>query len=229
MKMKKGNIDRALLKKEIDYLSGFMLEQRFQILKNVVDHRTNYVTVCLENIFHSQNASAILRTSEAFGVQKVHVIETICDFTPHVNIVKGADKWIDIYNHTQPNATEIVVGRLKANGYRIVATSPHRSGVCCEDFDVTKGKIALFFGTEKTGISDTLTSLADEFITIPMYGFMESLNVSVASAITLQSLTKKLHDSSLDWQLSEDERLVLLNRWVKSSVKDSARILQKME
>lgn len=227
--MKKGNIDKELLQKQIDYLSEFMLEQRFETLINIVNNRTNYITVCLENIFHSQNASAILRTSEAFGIQKVHVIETICDFTPHVNIVKGADKWIDIYNHTQNNATEIVVEKLKANGYRIVATSPHSSGICCEDFDITKGKVALFFGTEKTGISDTLTSLADEFITIPMYGFMESLNVSVASAITLQSLTKKLHDSDLDWQLSQEQRLVLLNRWIKSSVKDSAKILEKMK
>ena len=220
------NTDSIRLQQEIDSLSEFMLPERYQKIKNVLENRTRYITVCLENVFHAQNASAILRSCEAFGVQEVHVVETICEFKPNVKIVKGTDKWIDIYSHREQDATINLVKQLKRDGYRIVSTAPHANGVSCEDFDVTKGKIALFFGTEKTGISDELAELTDEFITIPMYGFVESLNVSVCSAISLQSITQKLHESNIDWQLSNQEKLVMLNRWTKYSVNDSDGILK---
>lgn len=225
--MKKENIDKELLQREIDFLKELVLPERFEVLQKVVGNRTEYITVCLENIFYGQNASAIIRSCEAFGVQQVHVIETLCDFIPNVNIVRGTDKWVDIHKYTQKDATEEVVRKLKKEGYRIVSTSPHASGTACEDFDISKGKVALFFGTEKTGISDTLKSLTDEFITIPMYGFVESLNVSVCSAIALQSLSKKLRDSNVQWQLSPDQQLEMLNRWMKQSVKDSTNILKQ--
>lgn len=214
------------LQREIDILVELMLPERVNTFKNILDNRTKYITVCLENIFHGQNASAILRSCEAFGIQNVNIIETICGFKPNVDIVKGTDKWLSIKSYSQPNATEVLVKQLKSEGYRIVSTSPHKDGKSCEDFDITKGKIALFFGTEKTGISEELTALSDEFVTIPMYGFVESLNVSVCSAISLQSFTKKLHDSNIHWQLAPSEKLEILNRWVKSSVKDSERILK---
>ena len=220
------NTDNTTLQQEIDHLSEFMLPERYRVIKNVLENRTKYITVCLENIFHTQNASAILRSCEAFGIQEVNLIETICEFKPNIQIAKGTDKWLDIHSHKEQNATTNLVKQLKRDGFRIVSTAPHANGVSCEDFDVTKGKIALFFGTEKTGISDELAELTDEFITIPMYGFVESLNVSVCSAISLQSITEKLHKSEIDWQLTNQEKLVMLNRWMKYSIKDSEGILK---
>ncbi len=224
------NTDNELLspeqmQKEIDFLSELMLPERYEVIKRVVKNRTNYITVCLENIHHSQNASAILRTCEAFGVQNVHIIENISAFKPNVDVVKGTDKWLDINICDKSTTTTDLVKKLRAEGYRIVAACPHSNGVSCDNFDVERGKIALFFGTEKAGISDELKSLADEFITIPMYGFVESLNVSVCAAISLQSMTEKLHESSVKWELTDMQQLRMLNRWMKYSVKDSENIL----
>ncbi len=216
------------LTSEIEYLGELMLPQRLEVLKRVLGDRTDYITVCVENIFHSQNASAIVRSCEAFGIQNIHAIEVLCGFKPNVNIVRGSDKWVDINRYSGPDATLDLVKKLKADGYRIVSTSPHKNGVSCEQFDISKGKTAIFFGTEKQGISPQLEELSDEFITIPMYGFVESLNISVCAAIALQSLTHKLRQSNIDWKLTEDQQLSILNRWVKYSVKDSQNILDKI-
>lgn len=217
------NIDNRRLEQEIEYLAELMLPDRFEVFNHVLNNRTKYITVCLENIFYAQNASAIIRSCEAFGIQNVHIIDNLCPFKPNVDIVRGTDKWLNIERY---DSVEILVEKLRKEGYRIVSTSPHKLGKSCEQFDVTTGKIALFFGTEKAGISQQLEALSDEFITIPMYGFVESLNVSVCSAISLQSLTQKLHDSTIDWELMPQEKLELLNKWVRYSVKDSERILK---
>lgn len=223
--MQKINIDK--LQGEIDFLSELMLPERFEVIRGVVRNRTNYITVCLENIFHSQNASAVIRSSEAFGIQNIHVIEEKCHFRPNVDIVKGADKWLDIHRHNEDKASENLIKKLKADGYRIVATSPHVDGVTADDYDLTKGKTAIFLGTEKQGVSKTVMDNADEYIRVDMHGFVESLNVSVCGAIILSSLTSQLHKSeTIDWQLSPDEQLIMLNRWMKLSVRDAENILK---
>ena len=224
--MPKTNIDR--LQEETEFLSEFMLPERYEVIKNVVRNRTNYITVCLENIYHGQNASAIIRTSEAFGVQNIHVIENQCHFTPNINIVKGSDKWLDIHRHNENGATENLVKKLKADAYTIVVTATHINGVSAEDYDLSKGKIALFLGTEKQGVSQTLIDNADDFIKVDMHGFVESLNVSVCGAIILNSLTRKLHNSNnIDWKLTDKEQVCMLNRWMKLSVKGAENIIKE--
>ena len=106
----------------IEYLSGFMLPGREKVLRETLANRTRYMTICLENTYHPQNASALVRNCEAFGIQDVHTVETVCRFTPNANIVRGTDKWVDIRKHPD---TPSLVGDLRARGYRIVATSPH--------------------------------------------------------------------------------------------------------
>lgn len=224
--MEKTNTDR--LRDEIDYLAELMLPQRFDIIQKIVKNRTNYLTVCLENIFHGQNASAIIRSCEAFGIQNIHVIEERCHFRPNVEIVKGADKWLDIHRHNENDASEHLIKNLKAEGYRIVATSPHIDGVTADEYDLSKGKTAIFLGTEKQGISKTVMENADDFIRVDMHGFVESLNVSVCGAIILSSLTSQLrHRTDIEWQLTDEEQLVMLNRWMKLSVRDSERIIKE--
>lgn len=225
--MQKINIDRDKLIEEIEYLKTFMLPERYEAIEKVVKERTNYITICLENIFHSQNASAVIRSCEAFGVQNIHVIEERCHFAPNINIVKGSDKWLDINRYNENDASNKLLSKLKSEGYRIVATSPHVNGSNAENFDLSKGKCAIFLGTEKQGVSETVMSQADDFIRVDMFGFVESLNVSVCGAIILSSLTSRLRTGEgIDWRLSDDEQLVLLNRWMKNSVKDSESILR---
>lgn len=209
----------------VEYMRGFMTEERAATLQKVLAERTRYVTVCMENTFHPQNASALVRSCEAFGLQEIHTIEEACSFTPNVNIVRGTDKWVDIRRHP---STAAAMSALKGAGYRIVATTPHRGDRTPADFDVAAGPFALVFGTEHAGISDEVIAAADEFVRIPMCGFVESLNVSASAAVLLYELTSRMRgDSGIDWRLSDGESDELRFRWMMYSVKDSVRILQK--
>ena len=187
----------------IEYLSGFMLPGREKVLRETLANRTRYMTICLENTYHPQNASALVRNCEAFGIQDIHTVETVCRFTPNANIVRGTDKWVDIRKHPD---TPSLVGDLRARGYRIVATSPHADDRTPETFDVEAGPFALFFGTEHAGISEEVVAAADEFVRIPMCGFVESLNVSASAAILLYLLSSRLRASGVPWRIPETER-----------------------
>ncbi len=215
--------------RQIAYLKEFMTDERFEVLTRAAGLRTRYMTVCLENIFHPQNASAVIRSCEAFGIQDVHAVEVLTRFKPNVHIVRGTDKWIDIHRYRSQDASARLIARLKGEGYRIVATSPHTDDTAPEDFDVTQGKFALFFGTEHAGISDTVREQADQFIKIPMYGMVESLNISVCAAILLYMLSQRVHTSVEGWQLPAHEQKQILFRWMMQSVKDSRRIMERFE
>ena len=185
-----------------DYMSGFLTGERIQTLRRTLAMRTRYMTILTENTFHPQNASALVRHCEAFGVQDLYTVETMCRFDPSVNIVRGTDKWIDIIRH---DSTEEAIASLKASGYRIVATTPHRESCTPETFDVEKGRFCLVFGTEHAGVSPQIISAADEFLRIPMCGMVESLNVSASAAILIYMLSQRMRLSDVAWRLSEAE------------------------
>lgn len=207
-----------------DYMSGFLTGERIQTLRRTLAMRTRYMTILTENTFHPQNASALVRHCEAFGVQDLHTVETMCRFDPSVNIVRGTDKWIDIIRH---DSTEEAIASLKASGYRIVATTPHRESCTPETFDVEKGRFCLVFGTEHAGVSPQIISAADEFLRIPMCGMVESLNVSASAAILIYMLSQRMRLSDVEWRLSEAECSEVMFRWVMSSVRDARRILER--
>ncbi len=213
---------------KIEYLAGFMLPERAGRIRQVVENRTRYMAVGLENIFYPQNASAIVRSCEAYGIQDIYAVEKLVRFSPNVDIVRGTDQWVDIRRYRKgDNPSLELINELKGRGYRIVATSPHKGGFTPDAFDVAAGPFALFFGTEKQGISDTLADHADAFMQVPMYGFVESFNVSVCAAIVISRLMERLRASGTDWRLPEEEKLEILLRWMKCSVKDSENILKK--
>ena len=111
----------------------------------------------------------------------------------------------------------------KEKGYQIIATTPHANDNLIHEFDITK-PAALFFGTEKEGLSQEILDQADGFLKIPMVGFTESLNISVSAAIILQNLTNRLRLSTIEWELSEDEKLEKRIDWAKKTIKDSVYI-----
>ena len=207
-----------------DFLAEFITEERQRTLTAALAGRTRYMTLLAENTFHPHNASALMRHCDAFGVQELHTVETLCRFNPNASIVRGTDKWIDIRRHA---STAEALGALRAEGYRLVATTPHRESCTPETFDVTRGPFALVFGTEHAGISDEVMRCADEFIRIPMCGFVESLNVSASAAILLYTLSTRLRESSVDWRIPEDERDEILLRWMKTTVRDAERIMKR--
>ena len=214
------------LRERLDYMTQFLTEERKTTLRRTVEQRTHYMRIMTENMFHPQNASAIMRHCEAFGIQQIHCVEDRCKFDPSVNIVRGTQKWVDVEHH---ETTAEALSALKSEGYRIVATTPHRSSSTPESFDVTKGKFALVFGTEHAGISQEVIEAADEFLMIPMCGMVESLNVSASAAILIYMLSERIRQSVDGWQLSDAEQLKLLTRWTMSSVRDFEGILRRAE
>ncbi len=210
----------------LEYLSSVVTPERLSLYSRIIENRTNYITVVLEDIYQAQNASAVLRTCDCFGIQNVHVIENINKFQDDTEVSMGSTKWITINKYTsEENNSFSAIQSLKKQGYRIVATTPHTNDTELPDFDITKGKVALFFGSEKPGISETVEREADEFLKIPMFGFTESFNISVSAAIILFHLTQKLHNSELiDWRLTEEERTEVKIHWIKNTVKKSALI-----
>ena len=219
-----NNLSFEELCERIDYLSSFLLESRTDTLNRALDMRTEYITVMTENMFHAQNASAIVRHCEAFGVQNIHTVEELCPFLPTLNIALGTDKWIDINRHA---TTADAIKSLRAQGYRIIATTPHHKSCTPETFDVTKGKFALVFGTEKTGVSDEIMAEADEFLQIPMCGMVDSLNVSASAAILIYMLSQRMRLECKDWQLSDEVRARILYDWYRFAVRDSEALLER--
>jgi tRNA (guanosine-2'-O-)-methyltransferase len=218
-----------MLKKEIEILKEYVTEERFQKFQNILKFRTRYATVVLEDIYQPHNASAVLRSCDLFGVQDVHIIENKNKYTVNPEVAVGASKWLDLIKHNKNKNNSLdTIKYLKSEGYRIIATTPHKNDVELSEFDITKGKFALFFGSEMPGISDIVMDNADEFLRIEMFGFTESFNISVSVAIILHELIKKLHQSQINWQLTDNEKNQVLVQWLKNTVKDADAILKKL-
>ncbi len=213
-------------KELIKFLEQFITEERLTQFNKILENRTKYITIALEDIYQSQNASAVLRTSECFGLQNINIIENRNEYQLNPDVVQGSSKWLNLikYNNSENNTLESIKN-LKAGGYRIIATTPHSNDINLEDFDIEKGKFALFFGTEGTGLSDVMMKNADEYLRIPMYGFTESYNISVSAAIILQHLVHKLRNSDIKWQLSDSEIDELKLDWHKKSIKSSSMLI----
>lgn len=211
------------------YMDTFLKDQRRERLHSVLDNRTHHFCVAIEDLFYERNSGAIIRTADGYGIQNIHVIEPRDSFKSKVtNIIsKGAEKWVTKTQHDDiENGAKMCIDQLRSEGYQIVATSPHKDGHTIHDFDISK-KSAFFLGAEKTGISDFIMEEADTYISMPIYGFTESYNVSVANAILLHELTNRLRKSDIDWKLSESERQDLLLDWTMKSIVSSDMIAEK--
>ncbi len=212
----------------VDFLSDFVTEKRLNLFDNILNQRTRYITVALEDIYQPHNASAVLRSMDCFGIQDAHIIENQNEYQVNPDVALGASKWLTLnrYNQDADNTKE-AIQHLRKNGYRIVSTTPHKEGVELNNFDLTKGKTALFFGTEMRGLTETVLDYSDEFLKIPMYGFTESFNISVSAAIILHQLRLKLNDSEINWQLSQKEKRALKLDWLKKSIKRSDLLIEE--
>ncbi|MEW6774438.1 MAG: RNA methyltransferase [Bacteroidota bacterium] len=212
----------------IEILKSFVTEKRFQRFQEILNQRTRYITIVLEDVFQGHNASAILRSCDCFGIQDVHFIENRNTFKTNEEVSMGAAQWLSIYRYNEKdvNNTATCYQLLKDKGYRIVATSPHHTSVSIDKLDVHQ-PIALIFGAEKEGLSDYALKNADEYVYIPMYGFTESFNISVSAALCMYELNKKIRTADFPFQLKEEEKQELLLEWLKSSIDDADKILER--
>jgi len=209
------------------YLHSFLTDRRKATFEKVLEQRTKHLTVVLEDIYQKHNTSAVVRNCDIFGIQDLHIIENKYNSYVSNQVAKGSQKWIDFheYNQKQYN-TKDCINTLRSKGYQIIATTPHNDSCLLQDFDITK-KSALVFGVEKEGVSDYIMEEADGYLKIPMVGFTESLNISVAVAIILQDLTTRLRKSEVNWQLTNREKDEKRLDWAKKTINNVDEIIER--
>ncbi|HIP32993.1 MAG TPA: TrmH family RNA methyltransferase [Crocinitomicaceae bacterium] len=190
----------------------------------IASERTKYLTVVMESISKEHNSSAVMRTCDCFGIQDLHTIEKgQKKHEPMRDIALGAGNWVDLHTYDSGDNSSIeCLKKLKNQGYKIVATTPH-TDIDINDIDIDQ-PIALIFGTERTGISKEVEEMADELVKIPMYGFTESFNISVSAAVALNILRNKLEHSNTEWKLTKDEQVKLKIQWSKKIIRDGEKV-----
>lgn len=209
--------------KLFEYLEGFLTDSRKEKFLKILQSRTNHFIIAMEDVYQLHNTSAVMRSCEVFGIQQLNVVEEKYGKDIDKEIAMGAQKWVDINRFENISAC---IADLKSKNYQIIATTPHVDDCDLDDFDISKPS-AIFFGTEKSGLSEEVLQQADGFIKIPMVGFTESLNISVSAAIIIQNLANRLRKSDIDWRLSEEEILQKRFEWTRNSIKNIDQIEER--
>lgn len=208
----------------IRVLEPFVSENRRKRIDQVLNHRTYTVTPVIEGVHDMGNVSAVMRSAEALGYQSVHVIETAEAFKRSSRTTQGADKWLDV--HRWPTAADCVA-YLHEKEYSIVATHLE-ADESIENVDFT-AKTALVFGNEATGLSDEMLSLADRRCILPMRGFVESFNISVAAAVILyHAFRQRMGQIGRQGDLTEPEKERLKADFYMKSVKEPEALISRL-
>ena len=208
-----------------DHFSQYISDHKKEFIEKVLGERTRYLTVVLEDIYQSQNASAVVRTCECLGLQDVHIIENSSQYSVNPKVLKGANKWIDLvrYKEKKVNNTEACFKALRERGYRILVTDPSQDCDSLNDISIDR-KLAIVMGNELKGMSGYALDHADGKVNIPMFGFTESMNISVSAAICIHTLVTKIRRAKVDWSLSEAEKNEIRLMWYKKVVRKSELI-----
>lgn len=221
-------IDNPTLRKElITHLEQFVTDNRKARLMEVLHNRTRHITVVLEDLFQTQNISAVMRSCECYGIQDAYIVENRNEFIVHQDISMGSDKWLTL--HRYPNAEHNMkqcIDDLHAKGYKVVATLPDEKKTTIHDLPIEE-KTAFLFGTELTGLSEEAIKYADCNALIPMYGFTESFNISNSAAIILSSFSERMRHSNVQWSLNEEESDELYFEWLQKSMRDAEGVIRQ--
>ncbi len=221
-------MDPDLRSRLIAFLAEYVTEHKQRRIEEVLSFRTRHLTIALEDIYQSHNASAVVRSCDCLCIQDIHVIENSNTYEVNPDVVLGSSKWVDIhrYNSDEENNTPNCFEALRKQGYQIIGTSPAPQYPSLLDFK-PEGKIALIFGTEMAGLSQYAVENADNMVRIPIYGFTESYNISVSAAICLYDLMHKIMASDVNWRLSEEEKEDLTLKWYQRIIKNSDTLVEE--
>lgn len=213
-----------------DILEKLISKNRKQNIDLVLSKRTRFVSVLLENIYQSHNISAVMRTCDNLGIQDIYSLKSDKIKKSGKNVSLGAEKWLTIKTKADNEDDKHYIDGIKKSGYRIIGTVPNFED---STIDISKikfdKKIIIAFGNEEKGLSDNLIRNCDEIISIPMYGFTESYNISVSCAIILSNIIFKLRNNKKRIYLSNDEKKALRFEWIKRSIKNVDLILKNIK
>ncbi|MEQ1502719.1 MAG: RNA methyltransferase [Myxococcota bacterium] len=185
-------------------------DRRLTRMARVLDERLGHVCCALEAVYHRHNVSAILRTCDALGVHRVHLVAA--DWARvSKGPARGAERWLDL--HHQPH-TAAGVAAIRAAGYRLYVADLADDAVPPEQIPLDR-PVCLWFGAELVGVSPEARAAADGVVTVPMRGMAQSLNVSVAAAVTLRPVVEAARSLGPAAFLGEEERQQTLAAWLE--------------
>lgn len=164
-----------------------LTSERLEKINRVIQTRSSNLIPVLENIYDRGNISAVMRSAEAFGFHHFHIIESGEKFKESNRVTQGADKWLMVQKW---KSTEEAFTNLKKQGVKIYTTALTERALDIEDLDLS-GPTALVLGNEKDGVSKTALDLSDGNVLIPMRGFTQSFNISVAAALCFYSAHRR--------------------------------------
>ena len=203
-----------------------MLPERVRQLSAAAARRTRGLTVVLDGVHDPHNLSAVVRSVEGFGLLDLHVIETHARFKICHKVTQGAEKWLDIHRYPEPQEC---LAALQAQGFALWLADPDPAAVPIAELP-WEGRLALVFGNEHQGASDKMRSVAHGMFRIPMSGFSQSLNVSVAAGIVLATGTaERVRRTGSPGDLPAVEQAALAAEWQRRSVRAAEQILARLE
>lgn len=207
------------------FLRQFITENKKHKFEQVLNLRTRHLTAVIENVVDQHNSNAVIRTCECLGIQDVYTISNP-GFKSAKGVLRGSGKWVTIrkFQKASDNTMQCI-SDLRSKGYKIAATALHSNSIPLSALPVNE-PLAVCFGHERSGISKVLLEQADTVFHIPMYGFTESYNISVAAAIALTDLSNRLRNSDAAWKLPEEEKQSLRLEWTLKCLKKPESLIR---
>ena len=198
-------------------------------MEEVLGRRTRHVTALIEHVQNPHNVAACIRSCDAFGIQDLHMVtESAQPIRVATGIGKGTHRWLTVHHHPD---LATALSALREAGYRVLATDPgsdERRATPVEEIDLNS-RVCVAFGNERDGISDALREAADGLCVIPMHGFVESFNISVAFALAMSSLRRRRDAAEgIGGDLEEIERARVLDRWMLAQVPQGTKVLEEL-
>ena len=197
---------------------------RRTLFEEKIKYRTRHISLALEDMMKTQNASALLRTADAFGVHRVDVYDKNERFNVSAGISKGVEKWLDVefFNTYNDGGVETWATSLKATGKKLYVTALNDQAKPLHEIDPSIPAV-ICFGNEQEGASEELMNTADELVYIPMKGFVESFNVSVSCGIALHHLTLGMDQAGIPRGLSPEDEIDTKIEWALRSIPNPHR------
>ncbi len=204
---------------ELRPLTQDIRPRRVARMVEVLDRRMGSVVLVVEAVRRRHNVSAILRTADALGLHEVHLITG--GFRPSPGAARGSERWIHIVRHA---TTEDCIAQLHERGFRVYAADLRPEALPPERIPVD-GPVALLFGSELSGVSDQARGLVDGFVILPMFGFVESMNVSVAAALITRAVADRRR-ATVGADLDDAAKHAALEHWLsrESAYKAAATV-----
>jgi tRNA (guanosine-2'-O-)-methyltransferase len=210
---------------EIKLLERFISADRLRRIDEVLAHRTRNLVVVFEDVHDPHNAAACLRSLESLGIQEVHVVQKTSPFRPSPKITNGADKWLDLYRYRD---IDECIRHLKSRQLVVASSALVPEAVPIRELDFRQ-PVALVFGNEHDGVSPEMRRHSDLLFQIPMIGFSQSFNVSVACAIaTYHAVCERVRLLGHNGDLPVHDRELLRSSWIKASIPMADELLSRL-